>query len=289
MLVALKRLARAEFAERDHIKFEHDISYSNVHDSTANVIIGTESRGDTDSLELAKGNTTANDQFFRRVDVTIQFSVRKIVDAGRSTTNVVQPSTRNWEVAVTGMAGGGVAIGATMVELLLKNRKTQQVVKCTANLFGASTPAVGGGGAQRGKEKWVFFKTDEPAGWDDFKDTSVIMTHRGASYFGVGWEKTTLGFPTLVEDGINVSDWATGGSTPSVGAWIMSGSLTLEKPKDKVVPKVEHDLQPTVETDEVFIPIYFDTKKSQVDENALSALADLVKQATAQFKQRRGL
>lgn len=289
VLVVLKRLARDQFDGRDRIEFEYDVSHADTHDSAANVIMGTESQGDVDSLRRAKGDTAANDQFFRRVDVTIQFSVKKIVDAGRTTTKIVQPLTRDWEVAVTGMAGGGIALGAAMVFFLLRNRKTQQVVKCSANLYGGSTPELGGGGsAQKGSEKWVFFKTEEPVGWDDFKGTTVTMTYRGISYIA-SWEKATLSFTQLGADDLDVSGWATGGSTPGLSAWIKSGKLDLKKPRDKVVPTTEHDFVPTVEADEVFFPIYFDTDKSKVTEDTLRTLGELVQRAAAEFKQRRGL
>jgi hypothetical protein len=209
------------------LKFLHDVSYADDSQPDRTAVIGTEGRGQRDSLLLAGGNRANDDAKYRRTDLTVRIA-RATQDAvptkvrrrwGHTT------KTKNWYVNVGAGASGGEGVTVTVARIKLRNMWNQEAE-------GSITTGGGGFGSPINVvvHSWsdeASFVTDRDVGFDDFHGCHVRYTSLGVTVIlGRSWSYLTFWGLGSGAASIPVGGWNAGFD---VGATLNDGVLKLDR------------------------------------------------------------
>jgi hypothetical protein len=269
-------VSAVEHSLRNRGKIEFDVSYADPFSGGDGVTVGSASRGSSDAL--AAGAKSGDDSaFYRRVDISLRIRQQTTIDAGRSAQRTLPSWTRFWAIALTQLTSGGALVGFAYAEFLLKNRNVDLTRSMKATLGGAHFPSLGGtGSSTKGEEKWVWIDTKVAVDWPAFDGARVRIDHAGLGYFVDIVSKTRLSLLTFGIAG-DITGWSTV-STPSLDAYSLAGNLEYKSRTvpTKVVTVDEPDWLPQVDTEEHYLPLYFETEGSTLTRSDAAAIADFV-------------
>jgi len=215
---AVENAVRTFFLDRSGTRF----GFSSVEDEHASSIEAY-GLGQSQTLEAAGGDVTANDPEFRRVDVSVDVRQTEQTTAGMTQQRELSSATTWWAIKVLFAITGGEGVYASGGLAKLKNRKTNQTVS------GAWVAGGGGGGlelpfpAAAPDPSWSYFFTDYPVTFQAFEDATVRFRQIDVGLGAVGYSWARFDFTDLMDEGVSVSgfvmnQWGAGGSVTS-GKW----------------------------------------------------------------------
>lgn len=216
------------------LKFLHDVSYSEDTQPDRTAVIGTEARGQRDSLVAAGGNRANDDAKYRRTDLTVRIAratqdsmPTKVEHRWGHTTK-----TKNWYVGVGASVSGGEGLVGAIARLKLRNMWDQEA---EGNIY------VGGAGIGSPinlvVHSWsddASVVTDRDVGFDDFHGCHVRYTSGGVTIIvGRSWSYLTFWGLGPGAASRSVGGWQAG---VEVGASFNDGILYLDRvPRDYLI------------------------------------------------------
>jgi outer membrane protein OmpA-like peptidoglycan-associated protein len=236
---AVKRLLTERLREAlrgTNIKFEYDVGYvdeSAIPDQT--VVVGSQGRGQSESIVAARGDKSNNDPNFRRVDIRVRIAHELQEQVPRRVVNHYKHPTRSqfWYVSVA--AGVTAAAVASVSYLIVKLRNNwganNQTATGHAIIGGAGVGFTGipkfnkvlAASASFGPE--ASFYTTYDVDFDVFDGIGIRYTSAKAGIY-FGYERGYLTFYGLGSgaESIDVSGWSGGGEW---GASMSTGNGVL--------------------------------------------------------------
>jgi hypothetical protein len=193
------------------LRFLQDVEFAEDAQPDATAVLGTESRGQRDSLLLTGGNRTDDSMLFRRTDVTVRIA--------RSTQDMMPTKVRErwdrstrskfWYASVGVSASVTAVAGFEFFRVKLKNYK--------GDVAEGSVAAVAGGvGAKYSASPYSWteeasFATPREMSFSDFHGCRVRYTTAGL-VVGVGYSRAYLTFYGMGPDAesLHVGGWTTG-------------------------------------------------------------------------------
>jgi hypothetical protein len=208
------------------LRFLENVSYADDQQPDQTAVIGTEGRGQRDSLPLAGGDKKNDAEIFRRTDVVVRIA-RSTQDA--MPTKVRQSWDRStkskfWYASV-GVGGSVTAVaGFEFFRVKLRNNMGDEA--------SGSVAAVSGGvGAKYSYSPYSWtdeasFSTNREVGFGDFHGTRVRYTTAGL-VIGIGYSRAYLTFYGMGPDAasLHVGGWSTGAQ---VSLDVAEGILILD-------------------------------------------------------------
>jgi hypothetical protein len=139
---------------------------------------------------------SSDDDYDRRVEVSIDLVVPRDVKVGRSLPSE-QAKTKEWSVTINRLrvvrafaAGGGI-------EVVIRNRKTGKEVVATAKLYGTGGPRLNPFATEEETgTKRVWFNTTDEVAISEFEDTRIFV-ERWDVIVGIGERFLNVSFPEL--------------------------------------------------------------------------------------------
>ena len=205
------KAALAKELGKYRLNFFENVSYADDLQPDHTAVIGSEGRGQRDSLLLAGGNRANDAAIFRRTDVTIRVA-RSTQDL--MPTKVQQRSERStkskfWYVSVGVSASVEAVVGFELFRLKLRNNKGDEAA-------GSVVAIAGGVGLKYSFSPYSWteeasFSTAKEVGFHDFHGTRVRYTTAGL-VVGVGYSRAYLTFYGMGPDAasLHVGGWSTG-------------------------------------------------------------------------------
>ena len=205
------KTALAKELGKYQLNFLENVSYADDLQPDQTAVIGSEGKGQRDSLLLTGGNRTNDDVIFRRTDVTVRVA--------RSTQDLMptkvqqrwERSTRSkfWYVSVGVSASVTAVAGFEFFRLKLRNNMSDRAE-------GSVAAVAGGAGLKYSASPYSWteeasFSTAKEVGFDDFHGTRVRYTTAGL-VVGVGYSRAYLTFYGMGPDAasLHVGGWSTG-------------------------------------------------------------------------------
>jgi hypothetical protein len=209
-----------------NVRIDYDLEYVDP-DAPGTVLMTGEAHGSQETLNAAKGNRTANDPYYRRVDVYIDDTASTENYAQRSrphTTHKVHKTTRSWGVAVRMSSSITAGASAGIISVRLKNLDTGRYGDY--HLISGGGGTLGVGVAVPFDDDYTEFSTDEPVGFDDFDGVWTRYSTVGAGLVFVGYQRSYISFIGMGSDAqsINVGGWSYGAHL-ELGGSVTSGKL----------------------------------------------------------------
>jgi len=266
-------------------------SSSENHRDPSTVSIPSEGIGDRQTIIEAAGNTDANDQAMRRVDISIVITQQVDGEAGYSEAVIIpeecEPyATNQWSIKMSISGGGGHAgLGGAVAFGELKNRRTGQIAQ--GNFIGGGI-GVGGQtpGVDPGWGEWTDFISEDISTFTDYDGTLARLTSAGAGIGLIGYSATWISFPMRGANSIYVGDFNMGAMSAdagsNVGVWNIIGippgprchpEETIERHGSSAYQfDIQDDLRHTV---------YFETGEAEIQDNQFQLLNEFVQYITA--------
>lgn len=245
--------------------------------------------GDSVTIDEAEGDTNANDEAMRRVDINIAVTHQMEAEAGFSF-NIIIPeecedhTSDKWAIRLVLSGGAGHAgVGLTGALGELKNLKTGQ--KATGFFVGGGLGiGLQSPGADPGWGEWSEFSTHHEITFDHFKGTFCKFAAIGAGFL-IGYSLAYIQFPAYSDEevyvgGFNVASIG-GDASVNVGAWHFSS----DPPGARCIPEENlpgEDFVPYTYNiqDNLTHTVLFETQDDQMDEKELKKLDVFVKNIT---------
>jgi len=212
--------------------FEYDYEPADPLAEPADVVLGTESRGSTETLvEAGPRGRAADDPAMRRVELRVDLHSATETEVEEEVERAERRpgATTHWALWVGGQAGASVGPKAGGIMAQLQNMKTGK----TATYFGHYS----GGGAEvsvdiakTSSPNFQEFETKVPMSFADFDGANFRITSAGIS-LGIGVEYSRFRFTAFVNgapapDDVEVSGITMGGV--GAGLSIAVGALYLQ-------------------------------------------------------------
>lgn len=218
------------------LKFLENVSYADDTQPNDTVVIGSEARGQRESLLSAGGNRANDDAKYRRSDVTIRIA-RSTQDAmPTKVQRRYERSTKSkfWYASVGVSASAEAVAGFEFFRVKLRSWNGDEA-------SGSVVAVAGGVGLKYSASPYSWteeasFSTRKEVGFDDFHGTRVRYTNVGL-VVGVGYSRSWLTFYGMGPDAasLQVGGWQTGAQadlSTSEGVLVLDtvpGDYTIER------------------------------------------------------------
>jgi hypothetical protein len=274
------------------VHIDYDLEYVDP-DSHGTVLMTGEPHGSQDTLKEAKGNRTANDPYYRRVEVYIDDTAATENYAQRSrphTTHKVHKTGTRWGVSVRMSSSITAGASAGIIDARIKNLDTGRYGDY--HLISGGGGTLGVGVAVPFDDDYVEFSTDRPVGFDDFDGVWTRYSSLGAGLVFVGYQKSYISFIGMGSDAqsIDVGGWNYGAHL-DLGGSVTSGKLSPDGgsgPSDfyeEAEPDVDVVPYETTDTRKDLHIALFATGKWVLPPADRTELRKYVDRATARFGQ----
>ena len=237
------------------------------------LVLSASGEGSRDALQDKHKSRSSDDEYDRRVEVSIDLLRTLDVKSGRSLPSE-QAKTRYWAVTINRLSVLRPLIAAGGIEICIRNRKTGKEVLATAKLYGTGSFRLNPFAMEEptGRRR-VWFTTDEEIAISEFEGASISAT-RVDLRLGLGGKILVLGFPSLTNDTALMYRSFTAGKFP--GGFYLRGHLHLWGDTDDWIDKkdVVHSTRDQ-RSDEGLI-ITFPTEDYKVPSCDITRLDDFV-------------
>lgn len=263
------------------------------HDNPSELRIPSTGVGDQQTLEEAGGDTNANEQQMRRVDLSIVITHQIEGEAGYTEQVVIpeecQPhATNQWSIKMAiGGGAGHAGVGGAFAMGKLKNRRTGQI---------AEGSFIGGGigvglqtpGVDPGWGDWTDFTTEDICTFDDFDFTLARLTSAGAGIALIGYSATWISFPLRGANSIYVGGFNMGALGADAGSNVGEWNIHGRPPGPVCTPeRVEgRDASSPYQFDifdNLSHSVFYETGESEMDDDELRRLEAFVTQIVGQY------
>jgi hypothetical protein len=244
----IERELRMLLPGRDLI-FRYNYTPVDPSNEPADIILGTEARGSTETLtEAGSVGRSANERQMRRVEVRVSLhsATETNVEEEVERREPRSAATTAWSIQATGQAGVSLEAKAGGMLISLRNEKSGEIGTYLGE-YGGGGPEVGVSIAQA-SPSWSSFETPTPMSFADFSPARFYITSFGINIgIGLQWAKfhfTSFGNHAPVPDeGIQIGGF-TGGGIGAGGSMVYGSMyLTGNPPETQVVPVRTRRLQ----------------------------------------------
>jgi hypothetical protein len=237
------------------------------------LVLSASGEGSRDALQDKHKSRSSDDEYDRRVEVSIDLLRTLDVKSGRSLPSE-QAKTRLWAVTINRLKVVRAFLGVGGVEITIRNRKTGKEVLATAKLYGVARPKLNPFSTEEPTgRKRVWIKTDWDMAISEFEGEAVSIT-RVDLRVGVGGSMLTLGFPGVARYGGAMMDREFSAGMPS--GFYLRGHLHLWGNTDDWVDKKEFEHSTRELRSDEGLVIIFPTEDYKVPSADITRLDDFV-------------
>jgi len=237
------------------------------------LVLNASGEGSRDALQDKHKPRSSDDDYDRRVEVTIDLLRTLDVATGRSLPSE-EAKTRLWSVTINRLRVVRAFLGVGGVEISIRNRKTGKEVLATAKLYGGARPKLNPFSTEEPTgRKRVWFKTDYDMAISEFEGEAISIT-RVDLRVGVGGSMLTLGFPGVMRYADACMDREFSVGMPS--GFYLRGHLHLWGNTEDWIDKKEVEHSTRDQRSEEGLIIIFPTEDYKVPPNDTIRLEDFV-------------
>ena len=237
------------------------------------LVLNASGEGSRDALQDKHKPRSSDDDYDRRVEVTIDLLRTLDVATGRSLPSE-EAKTRLWSVTINRLRVVRAFLGVGGIEICIRNRKTGKEVLATAKLYGAARPKLNPFSTEEPTgRKRVWFKTDYDMAISEFEGESISV-ERVDLRIGVGGSMLSLGFPGVDRYGGAVMDREFSVGMPS--GFYLRGHLHLWGNTEDWIDKKEVEHSTRDQRSEEGLIIIFPTEDYKVPPTDTIRLEDFV-------------
>jgi hypothetical protein len=182
-------------------------------------------KGSQEAREKSGADRARDDEYFRRVDVNVDFKGTKWITEERTVPGKTHFGwSRDWKVTIKQVGVHGIVIPGPAwggIEIVIKNPKTNKERTYTAILKGGGDPMFGDTPDKDVGRKEVTFHTEHEVGFDDFEGEPIRVERMDLQLL-FGASRWYLSIPNLGTDKIYMGqEWGFG----FLGGFVTFGTL----------------------------------------------------------------
>jgi hypothetical protein len=269
----VERLLRNRLGQ--DVVIEKDVTIAPGRDQPA-LVLTARGDGSREAREDEHKPRSSDDDYDRRVEVSIDLVVPRDVKVGRSLPSE-QAKTKEWSLTINRLRVVRAFVAGGGIEVVIRNRKTGKEVVATAKLYGTGRIRLNPFATEEETgTKRVWFNTTDEVAISEFEDTRIFV-ERWDVMVGIGERFLNVSFPELSRYGprCTANMWHHFGVGMPNG-FLLWGRLHIWNNTDDWVNKEETVVDTLKRRSSEGLLIVFPTASSQVPSADLSRLDEFV-------------